>query len=155
MVRSKKMPAATKRAPFKKKEGPTEVDSYVGLRLRQRRTLLGMTQESLAQATGLTFQQIQKYEQGKNRVSASRLYQLCAILGITANYFFEGFGHGTAAALGLAEDQEHFEGVDVTSTKETIELMQTYYSISDVKVRKNILKLIKQMAENFRNQQGA
>jgi transcriptional regulator with XRE-family HTH domain len=142
------MTAALKRAPFKKKEGPTDVDIHVGQRLRQRRSLLGLTQESLADATGLTFQQIQKYEQGKNRVSASRLYQLSKILNVDPNYFFDAVAE-KLAAIGLAEDQDPFENSqDVFTRKETIDLVKTYYQIEDPKIRKNILKIIKQMADS-------
>jgi transcriptional regulator with XRE-family HTH domain len=134
-----------KRAPFKKKEGPTDVDAHVGQQIRLRRTLLGLTQEAVATATGLTFQQIQKYEQGKNRVSASRLLQLCELLNVEPNFFFEPLLH-SKRGFGLAEEQEAYQPYPVTHTKETIELLRAYYSIQDSKMRKNILKIIKQMA---------
>ena len=140
--------ASTKRAPFKKKEGPTEIDVHVGQRIRQRRSLLGLTQEALASATGLTFQQIQKYEQGKNRVSASRLHQIAHLLDVDPNFFFDLLPAQKATmAAGLAEEQESFVPADLFSSKETIELVKTYYQIQDPKIRKNLLKIIKQMAD--------
>lgn len=138
-----------KRAPFKKKEGPTDVDVHVGQRIRQRRSVMGLTQEALASATGLTFQQIQKYEQGKNRVSASRLHQLAKLLDVDTNFFFDLLPEEKkGAATGLAEDQEEFHGKNMLSSRETMELIKTYYSIQDPKIRKNLLKIIRQMASN-------
>lgn len=140
-----------KRLPFKKKEGATPVDVHVGQQLRLRRSLLGLTQEAIAAATGLTFQQIQKYEQGKNRVSASRLLQLAQLLNVDPNFFFEplmGDKSGAAFVPNLSEDQEPFKSADRMNNRETIELLRTYYSIQDEKIRKNVLKIIKQMAEN-------
>lgn len=145
MIKATQKKTATPRAPFKKKEGPTDVDIVVGQRLRERRTLLGLTQEALAAATGITFQQIQKYEQGKNRVSASRLLQLSRQLHVEPNFFFS---LSPKTAAGLAEEQEGFESAGVMNSRETLELVRTYYAIRDPKQRKNILKIIKQMAEN-------
>ncbi len=141
-----------KRKPFKKKEGATPVDVHVGQQLRLRRSLLGLTQEAIASATGLTFQQIQKYEQGKNRVSASRLLQLSKLLNVDPNFFFEpliGDKSGPSFSFNLAEDQELFESATRMNNLETIELLRTYYSIQDEKIRKNVLKMIKQMSENI------
>ncbi len=139
-----------KRPPFKKKEGPTPVDFHVGQQLRMRRSLLGLTQEEIASATGLTFQQIQKYEQGKNRVSASRLFQLSQLLNVEPNFFFESSvtHKDQPRMMNLAEDQEPFKSVDRMNNRETIELLRTYYAIEDEKMRRNVLKIIKQMAEN-------
>jgi transcriptional regulator with XRE-family HTH domain len=141
----------SKRAPFKKKEGPTDVDTHVGRQLRVRRSLMGLTQESVAQATGLTFQQIQKYEQGKNRISASRLLQFCTLLNVEPNYFFESLMTGAGATLGLGESAQEpilsAPSSGVMTSRETIDLLRAYYAISDVKLRKNILTMMKQMAE--------
>lgn len=146
-----KIEPKTKRQPFKKKEGATPVDAHVGHQLRMRRSLLGLTQEAIAAATGLTFQQIQKYEQGKNRISASRLLQLSKLLNVDPNFFFEPLmadhKEGLARAT-LSEDQEPFCPPERMNDRETIKLLRTYYSIQDEKIRKNVLKIIKQMAEN-------
>lgn len=151
-----------KRAPFRAKSGPTPVDIHVGSQLRKRRTLLGMTQGNLAKATGLTFQQIQKYENGRNRVSASRLHQFSTLLDVPVSYFFDLLEEeqaGGSPAHGLSESQAAFTGPkDVEASipyRETAELIRVYSSIPDPKLRKNLLKLIKQMAANMIDPQGS
>lgn len=139
---------------------PNPVDVFVGQKLKARRTLIGMTQEKLAEATGITFQQVQKYEKGRNRLSASRLFQFCRVLNIPVAYFFDGF-NSTDTMIGLQggfadNDQEAFESEveptdDVMLQKETIDLVRTYYTISDEKLRKDFLKMLKQMAKNFKS----
>lgn len=152
------MTLATKR---KTKGTPDTVDVHVGQRLRVRRSLLGMSQEKLAEAIGLTFQQIQKYERGTNRVSAGRLYQFSKILGVPIAYFYEQFGEvfpsQSIASYGFSDqDQEEFGGPtlgsaaesepDLMKRKETLDLVRAYYSIQDPKIRKDVLKLMKSMA---------
>ncbi len=105
--------------------GPDPIDVHVGGRVRLRRTLLGMNQTQLAEAFDLTFQQIQKYERGFNRISASRLYQLCHVLDVPIEYFFEEL-EGRAPAPSLD---------DVMLKRETLELVRAYYRIPDPKVR--------------------
>lgn len=141
---------------------PNPVDIHVGQKLKARRTLVGMTQENLAEATGITFQQVQKYEKGRNRLSASRLFQFSRILDIPVAYFFDGF-FSNDSSIGLQggfadNDQERFEGEvdtadDVMLQKETIDLVRTYYTITDDKLRKDFLKMLKQMAKNFKAQE--
>ncbi|MCD8497914.1 MAG: helix-turn-helix domain-containing protein [Alphaproteobacteria bacterium] len=142
----------------KTKGTPDNVDVHVGQRLRIRRSLLGMSQEKLAEAIGLTFQQIQKYERGTNRVSAGRLYQFSKILGVPIAYFYEQFGEPfnqkEVAQTGLSDqDQDGFEGPgsdqepDLMKRRETIDLVRSYYSIQDPKIRKDMLKLMKSMAQ--------
>ena len=136
----------------KTKGTPSEVDVHVGQRLRVRRALLGLSQEKLADALGLTFQQIQKYERGTNRVSAGRLYDLSKILDVPISYFFEQFGKSqdTHALSGMADnEQQAFGGEDLMNNKETLDLIRTYYSVQDPKARKDILKFIKSMAEKI------
>lgn len=132
---------------------PDPVDIHVGSRLRTRRTLLGMSQEKLAEAIGLTFQQVQKYEMGKNRVSASRLYQFAQILDVSISYFFEGYeskdSQASDSAVGLSDnEQDGFMPENVMYERETLELIRVYYSIQDPKLRKDLLKWLRQMAEN-------
>lgn len=142
----------TPRTGFKKKEGPTEVDIHVGHRLRERRILLGLTQESIAASTGLTFQQIQKYEQGKNRISASRLLQLSKLLKVDPNFFFLNMLSGKPSlSRGLAEDQETFDSGNTVDFKEITKIMRSLNNVQDPKARKNILKLFKQMVKNASN----
>lgn len=135
-----------------KKGRANSIDGHVGMQLRQRRALLGMSQEKLAEQVGITFQQIQKYENGANRVSASRLYEFSKVLDIPVTFFFSNYGSGGRPLFGLAEnDQAPFEGADdVMKRKETLELVRAYYSVQDPKARKNLLKLLKDMAENLK-----
>lgn len=131
---------------------PNPVDVHVGTRVRMRRSLLGISQEKLAEAVGLTFQQIQKYERGTNRVSASRLYQFSKILEVPISYFFEKFvENDSAQTLGyqaLADnEQQGLINDDIMNSKETLDLIRVYYSIKDPDVRKDFLKTIKSMAE--------
>lgn len=138
----------------KKKGRANSIDEHVGLQLRQRRALLGLSQERLAEQVGITFQQIQKYENGANRVSASRLYEFSKVLEIPVTFFFENYGSNENKAYGFAEgDQAGFEGPDdVLKRKETIELIRVYYSIENPKLRKDLFKLVKSMAESLKNQ---
>ena len=141
------------RAPFKKKEGPTPVDVSVGQRLRQRRLMMGFSQDMIAKSTGLTFQQIQKYEQGVNRVSASRLLQFCQLLNVEPNYFFESAtDKPRATTRRLSEEQDVFGGGDTVRTRETAELIRIFNTIENPKTRKNFLKIIRDMAETLAKQ---
>jgi transcriptional regulator with XRE-family HTH domain len=127
------------------------------MQLRQRRSLLGLSQEKLAEQVGITFQQIQKYENGANRISASRLFEFSKVLDIPVTFFFENSNDaGLRIASGFAEnEQADFEGPeDVMKRKETLELIRVYYSIENPKVRKDLFKLVKSMAENLKNQEG-
>lgn len=139
----------------KKKGRANSIDEHVGVQLRQRRALLGFSQEKLAEQVGITFQQIQKYENGANRVSASRLYEFSKVLEIPVNFFFENYGSNeNRMASGFADnDQAAFEGQDdVMNRKETLELIRVYYSIQNPKLRKDLFKLVRSMAENMKNQ---
>ena len=139
---------------------PNPVDVFVGQKLKARRTLIGMTQEKLAEATGITFQQVQKYEKGRNRLSASRIFQFSRVLNIPVAYFFEGF-FSSDSLIGLQagfadNEQEPFDAEidandNVMLQKETIDLVRTYYTITDEKLRKDFLKMLKQMAKNFKS----
>lgn len=124
------------------------------MQLRQRRALLGLSQEKLAEQVGITFQQIQKYENGANRVSASRLYEFSKVLDIPVAFFFENGHLQDSKVIGFADnDQAGFEGPDdVMKRKETLELIRVYYSIENPKLRKDLFKLVKSMAENLKNQ---
>ena len=140
------------------------IDKHVGIRIRNRRTLMGLSQEKLADSVGVTFQQVQKYERGTNRVSASRLFSFSKTLGVSIDYFYNGLDSDGAPTTnhvyGMSDnEQDDFEGIpekaksipeDLLTHKETLELVRTYYSISDVKKRKEILRFIKSMAEMAR-----
>jgi transcriptional regulator with XRE-family HTH domain len=128
------------------------VDVHVGARVRQRRTLLGMSQEKLGAAVGLTFQQIQKYERGANRVGASRLYEFSKVLDVPVSYFFEemptnvlvGRVGGGRGRKSLAEPASPFEEEkDPMIKRETLELVRAYYKITDGRVRKRLFETVK------------
>lgn len=135
-----------------KKGTPDHVDVHVGKRLKVRRSLLGLSQEKLADAVGLTFQQIQKYERGTNRISAGRLYQLSVPLGVPVEYFFEQLDAPgkQGATTGLSDNsQEPFGSNDLMQKKETLDLLRAYYSIDDPEARKDIYKFVKSMSERM------
>lgn len=133
---------------------PSPIDVHVGSRIRLRRTLLGMSQERLGEALGLTFQQVQKYERGVNRVGASRLFDLSRVLDVPISFFFDdmpesvtsAFGAQPARrAVGFSDPQENAVAEDAMSRRETLELVRAYYRISDPALRKRVLDLIKSM----------
>ena len=124
---------------------PSPVDVHVGARLRQRRTLLGMNQTKLGSAIGLTFQQVQKYEKGTNRISASRLYALSGTLDVPIEYFFSDMPTAVAASSpslggGRAKKPPSYEP-DPMATRETLELVRAYYKIEDENVRNELRRL--------------
>ena len=125
---------------------PNPVDAHVGSRVRLRRTLLGMSQEKLADAVRLTFQQIQKYERGINRIGASRLYQFSRILDVPVSFFFESMPAEDAAARGLSEPPAQPFEQDQLTRRETLELVRAYYRIEDPKVRSRVFDLVKAIA---------
>jgi len=120
---------------------PDPVDIHVGSRVRTRRLLIGMNQETLARALGLTFQQVQKYEGGANRISASRLSEIADILGVPISYFFGDLEPGGGwPDAGEAAARERLQ------RPETIELIRSYYAISDPQVRLQFLDMVKSVA---------
>jgi transcriptional regulator with XRE-family HTH domain len=134
-----------------KEHRPSPIDVHVGARVRLRRTLLGMSQERLGEALGLTFQQVQKYERGVNRIGASRLFDLARVLDVPISFFFDDMPDamgGTTAVTrriaGFAENQEGFED-DTLHRRETLELVRAYYRITDPSVRKRVFDLIKSL----------
>jgi|TARA_R110000868_G_scaffold292839_4_gene553368 transcriptional regulator with XRE-family HTH domain len=129
---------------------PHPVDVHVGSKIRQRRTMLGVSQEKLAESLDLTFQQIQKYETGRNRVSASRLYQIGAILDTEISHFFEGYNDNFKKSNGLSESGQagYAAKKDIMNEKETLDLIKVYYSIHDEKIRKDFVKMMKQVSKH-------
>ena len=132
---------------------PDPVDVYVGRRLRLRREILRMSQEQVANAIGVTFQQIQKYEQGRNRVSASRLYDICHVLNIQMTYLFQGLNtavvlrlrHGIGDSAFLQKTGVAFHGFDgacYMEQTETLELVRSFWRIPNPKARQELLELI-------------
>jgi transcriptional regulator with XRE-family HTH domain len=122
--------------------------------MRQRRTLLGFSQERLGEALGLTFQQVQKYERGANRISASRLFDLARVLDTDVNFFFEDMPEEVAASSpgligGMAEEQSPYEPEpDPMAKRETLELVRAYYKIREPDVRKRIFEMTKAIAHH-------
>ena len=133
-----------------KGEGPNPIDIHVGGRVRLRRTLLGMSQEKLAQAIGLTFQQIQKYERGANRIGASRLHELSQVLDVPVSFFFDDMNapSGGYAVIGALREEAPppFEG-DPMTKRETLKLVRAYYRIKSPALRKRILDLTQSLAD--------
>ncbi len=134
------------------RRGPHPIDVHVGFRVRLRRNLLGMSQERLGRAIGLTFQQIQKYERGVNRIGASRLFNLCQVLDVPVSFFFEDLsaeaaGRGKRRARGLSEEPAAALEPDLLSKRETVELIRAYYQVTDAGLRKRVLGLLKALAE--------
>ncbi|HER26076.1 MAG TPA: XRE family transcriptional regulator [Rhodospirillales bacterium] len=132
---------------------PRAVDIHVGARLRLRRTLLGISQEKLGEAVGLTFQQIQKYERGANRVGASRLYEFSRVLDVSVSYFFEEMNEKTVASRGrrlapsaLSDQDQQELASNPLARRETLELVRAYYRIESPKVRKRTFELVKALA---------
>ncbi len=135
-----------------KSDKPNPIDVHVGARVRLRRTLLGMSQEKLGEAIGLTFQQVQKYERGANRVGASGLYDLSRARDVPVSYFFEEMGPDVARAAearlgGMAEaaPSPSYEA-DPMMRRETLELVRAYYRINDPQVRRRLFDLTKAIA---------
>jgi len=128
----------------KKKPNPTDV--HVGTRIRLRRNLLGMSQEKLGDALGITFQQIQKYEKGTNRVGASRLQAMASVLGVPVSFFFEDGPSSNAAQAGFAEGDQAPYGVEAAGSAEGLQLHRAFLRISDPKVRRRLVELVKALA---------
>ncbi len=137
------------RAGAERESGPDPVDIYVGGRIKLRRTLMGMSQERLADALGLTFQQVQKYERGINRVSASRLKHIAQALGVSIAWLFnEHAGAGAhGAAPGFAEPQTGFgdDVNDILQRREALEVVRAYYRIGSPAARKSVYDLMRSL----------
>jgi transcriptional regulator with XRE-family HTH domain len=148
-------------AIVEKESRASPIDVHVGSRIRLRRTLMGMSQERLGESLGLTFQQVQKYERGANRVGASRLFDLSRVLDVPISFFFDdmppspGDGNGSQSAAlagrrayGFAASQEGFGANtdDAMNRRETLDLVRAYYRITDAGVRKRVFDLIKSLA---------
>lgn len=120
------------------------IDRHVGYKLKECRNILGMTQEQIGVALGITFQQVQKYEQGTNRISAGKLYELSKILGVDISFFYNNAPDTKASAKegGFAEENMPYHA-DVFDKKETHDLIKAYYNVTDEKLRRKLLELIK------------
>lgn len=130
------------------KKAPDPIDRHVGSRVRMQRILMKMSQEKLGEALGLTFQQVQKYEKGTNRIGASRLQQISKTLNVPPSFFFEGAPSALpATGEGFAEESSSQYVVDFLSTAEGLHLNRAFARIKDPKVRKRVIDLISTLAE--------
>lgn len=119
------------------------LDAFIGDRVKQRRVALGMSQDKLGAYLGITFQQVQKYEKGVNRISASMLYTIATVLNVEIDYFIDGFNNSDNQTNSLKEESSPVYEVDMRNKKESLDLLKAYYAISDLSVRKKVLELVK------------
>jgi transcriptional regulator with XRE-family HTH domain len=131
---------------------PNPVDAHVGSRVRLRRMLLGMSQERLGESMGLTFQQVQKYEKGVNRIGASRLFQISKILDVPVQFFFEEapYAGDGSRAPGLAEPDSEAFILEFLNSREGLELNRAFVKIADPKVRKSVVDLVRALSSSDR-----
>ncbi len=129
------------------KKAPNPIDKHVGSRVRMRRMMLGMSQEKLGDALGLTFQQVQKYEKGTNRIGASRLQQIAHILQVPVSFFFEGAPQTAGLpAGGMAEAPSPAYVSDFLATSDGLSLTKSFMRIKNSKLRRRIVDLVEQIA---------
>lgn len=128
------------------KKSPNPIDIHVGSRVRLRRMMLGMSQEKLGEQLGITFQQIQKYEKGTNRIGASRLQHIAAVLNVPVSFFFEDAPGPQPDANGFSDSSSSSYVVDFLSSSEGLQLNKAFVRIKDAKVRKRVVDLVKSLA---------
>ena len=136
------------------KKAPNPIDKHVGSRVRMRRMMLSMSQEKLGDALGLTFQQVQKYEKGTNRVSSSRLVDMANALDVTISHFFEEMsaaiaGQTPSQLMNVKKLPKLDQEKDPLAKRETLELVRAYYKIDDPAVRKCVVELTKAVAKGY------
>jgi len=142
-------PAEDTDAPERGTRRPNPVDIHVGNRVRLQRMLMGISQEKLGERLGLTFQQVQKYEKGINRIGASRLFELSRVLGVPVQFFYDDAPLGTpahATTPGFAERSPDSHVFEFLSSREGLELNRAFSRITDPKVRKSVLDLVRSLA---------
>lgn len=128
------------------KKLPNPIDRHVGGRVRMQRMLAGVSQEKLGEALGLTFQQVQKYEKGTNRISASRLQQIAKMLGVPVAFFFEGAPTGETTTGGFADAASTDYVADFLATSEGVQLSKAFVRIKNPRVRRRIIDLVEALA---------
>jgi transcriptional regulator with XRE-family HTH domain len=143
---------SARRPGRRKGDKPNPIDVHVGSRVRLRRTMLGLSQEKLGEAIGLTFQQVQKYERGANRIGASRLHDLSRVLDVPVSFFFDDMDPVRAPAIpaGFAEPPGEAFDADPLNKRDTQELVTAYYRIGDPLVRRRLFDLAKALAAGER-----
>lgn len=134
------------------KKAPSPVDRHVGSRVRMRRITVGLSQEKLGEALGVTFQQIQKYEKGANRISASRMQNIAQVLGVPVSFFFDGSprDESIGMAAGFTDNAQADYTADVFATPEGVALARAFASIEDPKVRRRVVDLVTTLVEGQR-----
>ncbi len=132
------------------KRQPDPVDVHVGGRLRMRRMLVGMSQEKLGESLGLTFQQVQKYEKGTNRIGASRLYKISQILSVPVNFFFDNIPseENRQNHYGFSENSSDNFAYDFMNSAEGFQLGQAFSLIKDVRIRRRVIDLVRSISDN-------
>src|SRR5436190_4866273 len=149
MARSNMAISRQARRPSRpKSEKPHPIDVQVGSRVRLRRNMLGLSQEKLGESIGLTFQQVQKYERGANRIGASRLHELSRVMDVPVSFFFDDVDPVRAPAIpgGFSEPAAEALESDPLRKRETIELVEAYYTIEDAAVRRRLFELARALA---------
>jgi len=143
---SKIRQAVQRKIMIENKKKPSVIDVHVGSRVRLRRNMLGMSQEKLGESLGITFQQIQKYEKGTNRIGASRLQAISIVLNVPVSFFFEDAPGINVVAGGLAESNSASFVVDFLNSAEGLQLNRAFTKISDPKVRRKLVDLVRTLA---------
>lgn len=128
------------------KKKPNPIDIHVGSRIRLRRNMLGMSQEKLGEGLGITFQQIQKYEKGTNRIGASRLQHIATVLEVPVSFFFEDAPGSPQEAAGMGESKSENFVIDFLSSSEGLQLNRAFVQIKDPKVRRKVVDLVRALA---------
>lgn len=128
-------------------KAPNPIDVHVGTRVRLRRALIGMSQEKLGEQLGITFQQVQKYEKGTNRIGASRLYRIAQILGVPVSFFYDDMP-GAQPEAGFAEGGGEQYVVDFLSSSEGLQLNRAFMKIKNQRVRRKVVDLVRTLAED-------
>ena len=129
-------------------KSPNPIDRHVGARVRMRRLMVGLSQSKLAESLSVTFQQVQKYEKGANRIGASRLQQLARVLDVPPSFFFEGAPGVAATGAGFNEDPSNAYVVNFLSTAEGLQLNRAFSAIKDAKMRKSVIDLVERIAQS-------
>ncbi len=154
MIRKRTANDATAAPKPVREHRANQLDAHVGGRMRLRRTLLGLSQEKLASALGITFQQVQKYERGVNRVGASRLYDLSRVLDVPVAFFFDGIAANKALpkkkpiirAIGVASPKAAFQYEDeLGNDREILELVRAFKAIKNPEMRKSVLDMVRSL----------
>lgn len=136
---------------MKQTKSPHPIDVHVGARVKLRRTLLGMSQDKLGDALGLTFQQIQKYEKGVNRIGASRIFEISRILDVPIQFLFDDYAMREGLATGFSDGNGDASFMDLLNTPDGVQLCRYYSEIEDPKVKKRVLDLVRAIAEGERD----